>query len=113
MMILLEKPAVASHRDGPIPLELSGQELRRKIEDKVGVLIACTCAKAGVDEAPIEGSLSRHEFHAILGSLPKDTDMALYCVSCIDDYCARWTASTLRHAGYRWVRVLVNGPDFR
>lgn len=113
MMILLEKPAEPDTQHGPIPLELSAAELRRKMDTLVGVLIACTCTKAGADEAPIEGSLSRNEFHSVLGTLPKDSDIALYCLCCVDDFCARWTASTLRHAGYRWVRVLVGGPDFR
>lgn len=114
MITLVSSPPVAAtRRDGPIPLDLTAEELRRKLDDQVGVLVACSCAKAGADEAPIGGSLSRNEFHSMLGTLDQDADIALYCLSCIDDFCARWTASALRRAGYRWARVLVGGGDFR
>jgi len=71
---------------------------------RTSVLLACTCVDIEAADAPLAGSVSRGEFHAVLATLPMDQIILLHC-RCLGQPCAWAVLAALRGAGYSSVAI--------
>lgn len=81
-------------------------------EKACGLLVVCACVNVPSSSAPWPGALSRNEFHARLGTLSFEQEIAVVCAGCHGNLCATVVVEALTRGGFRRARVLAP-PDPR
>jgi rhodanese-related sulfurtransferase len=88
--------------------EISAQELRAKLDTQTPMTLVFASKRSYFANAAIQGAIPEEEFRERIPTLPKDSDIVLYC-GCPQDAGSLKLAAELRKQGFVNVKVLQGG----